>query len=54
MLSRTQNYKNNYLFTGKEKDEESDLQYFEARYYSPTNGRFYSQDRVFWEIGQTK
>lgn len=48
------NYKNNYLFAWKELDEETWLQYFEARYYNWDLGRFYSQDRVFWELGNTK
>ncbi len=54
VLERNENYKNNYLFTGKELDDETNLQYFEARYYSPNVGRFYSQDRVFWELWNTK
>lgn len=33
-----------YRFTGKERDTESGLQYFEARYYHSTLGRFTSVD----------
>jgi RHS repeat-associated protein len=33
-----------YKFTGKERDAESGLDYFEARYYSSTMGRFMSPD----------
>lgn len=47
-------YANPYLFGGKELDTESELQYFEARYYDNRIGRFVSQDVVFWEIGQTE
>jgi RHS repeat-associated protein len=35
---------NHYLFTGKERDAESSLDYFGARYYSPTMGRFMTAD----------
>jgi len=33
-----------YKFTGKERDLESGLQYFEARYYSGVVGRFNNVD----------
>lgn len=39
-----------YLFTGKEKDKETGLQYFEARYYDGVLGRFLSVDPMFVEI----
>jgi RHS repeat-associated protein len=35
-------------FTGKQRDNESNLDYFEARYYSSNVGRFSSPD-VFWK-----
>jgi RHS repeat-associated protein len=35
---------NHYKFTGKERDAESGLDYFEARYYSNGLGRFISSD----------
>ncbi len=54
VLERSNTFKNNYLFTGKEFDNESSLQYFEARYYNPNIWRFYSQDRVFLELWNTK
>jgi RHS repeat-associated protein len=34
-------------FTGKERDQESGLDYFDARYYGSTMGRFMSPDPVF-------
>ena len=43
-------YKNKYKFWWKERDTESWLDYFEARYYSNNNGRFNSIDRVFWSM----
>ena len=33
-----------YRFTGKERDAESGNDYFGARYYNPTTGRFLSED----------
>ncbi len=53
-MQRNGEYKNKYGFIGKEKDTESGLNYVEARYYDSGIGRFVSQDRVFWEMGQTK
>ena len=35
---------NNYKFTGKERDVESDLDYFGARYYASSMGRYMSPD----------
>src|SRR6185437_5618578 len=35
---------NNYKFTGKERDTESGLDYFGARYYGSSMGRFMSPD----------
>ena len=37
-----------YLFTGQEYDSTTDLYNLRARYYSPTSGRFLSQDT--WAI----
>lgn len=37
---------NNYTFTGKERDIESSLFYFGARYYCPILGRYISKDVV--------
>jgi len=42
-----ENYANDYQFTGKERDQETDLSYFEARYYDSSIGRFISQDPAF-------
>ena len=47
-------YTNKYLFANKQLDEESDLQYFEKRYYDNRIGRFTTEDPVFWEVGLTK
>lgn len=47
-------HKNRYGFAGKEKDKESNLHYFEARYYGDGLGRFSSVDPVFFEVGVTK
>ena len=40
-------------FIGEYFDQESDLSYLNARYYSGDRGQFLSEDPVFWEIGQT-
>ncbi|OGZ45223.1 MAG: hypothetical protein A2756_01205 [Candidatus Ryanbacteria bacterium RIFCSPHIGHO2_01_FULL_48_27] len=40
-------------FTGYELDQSTGLNYAGARYQSGTEGRFTSQDPVFWEVGQT-
>jgi RHS repeat-associated protein len=37
----------NYKFTGKERDNETGLDYFGARYYGSTMGRWMSPDRPF-------
>jgi RHS repeat-associated protein len=33
-----------FLFTGEQRDDESDLYYLRARYYDPSTGRFLTQD----------
>jgi RHS repeat-associated protein len=43
--SSTGSDSNNYKFTGKERDAESSLDYFGARHYTSTMGRFMSADR---------
>jgi RHS repeat-associated protein len=40
----TQSTNSNYKFTAKERDAESGLDYFGARYYGPSMGRFMSPD----------
>ncbi|MEE8208765.1 MAG: RHS repeat-associated core domain-containing protein, partial [Nitrosomonadaceae bacterium] len=42
---------NPYFFTGRRLDEESDLYYYRARYYSPEIGRFLQTDPVGYETG---
>ena len=37
---------NHYKFTGKERDAESGLDYFGARYYGPSLGRFTTPDSL--------
>jgi len=38
-------------FTGRERDEESDLYYYRARYYDPSTGQFISEDPIGFEAG---
>ncbi|WP_342596963.1 RHS repeat-associated core domain-containing protein [Cyanobacterium aponinum UTEX 3222] len=40
-----------YRFTGREWDEEIDLYYYRARYYSGQTGRFISVDPIFFDSG---
>ncbi|MBP9780002.1 hypothetical protein KBD33_05275, partial [Candidatus Gracilibacteria bacterium] len=47
-------YKNKYLFANKQLDDETDLQYFEKRYYDNKIGRFTTEDPVIWEVSLTK
>lgn len=47
-------YKNKYLFANKQQDDETDLQYFEKRYYDNRIWRFTTEDPVFWEVSRTK
>jgi RHS repeat-associated protein len=47
-------YKNKYLYANKQQDHETDLQYFEKRYYNPMIGKFTTEDPVFWEVWITK
>ena len=41
-----------YGFTGKEKDDETGLNYYGARYYDSTTGRFISHDPLLLRIDQ--
>ncbi|NIP26398.1 MAG: hypothetical protein GWN55_16185 [Phycisphaerae bacterium] len=43
-------FRADYKFTGKEKDKETGLQYFEARYFSGHLGRFASVDPLYSNI----
>lgn len=43
----------NYLYTGQEYDQESDLYYYNARYYNPRLGRFITRDPYLGRDGDT-
>jgi len=47
-------FTNQRQYIGQEYDEETNLNYLNARYYNEGIGRFISEDPVFWEIGSTK
>jgi RHS repeat-associated protein len=40
-----------HLFIGERYDYTTDLSYLNARYYSPQEGTFISEDPVHWEVG---
>jgi RHS repeat-associated protein len=42
-----------YAFTGRERDEETDLDYYRARYYDAGLGRFISQDPLGYSAGDS-
>ena len=42
--SQTGSSPNQWLFTGEQRDGDSDMYYLRARYYDPPTGRFLSQD----------
>jgi RHS repeat-associated protein len=42
-----------YLYTGQELDQESELYYYNARYYNPVTGRFISLDPILGRAGDT-
>ncbi len=42
-----------YLFTNQEFDPESNLSYYNARYYNAQTGRFISRDSVFGTVGNS-
>jgi RHS repeat-associated protein len=46
LVARTGQVSLIYGFTGQETDAESDLMYYDARYYDPTLGRFVSEDPI--------
>ncbi len=41
---------NRFAYTGHEKDNETNLYYFKARYYDPDTGRFLNQDAYLGDI----
>lgn len=41
---------NKFTFTGHEKDEETGLYYFKARFYDPDTGRFLNQDPYLGDV----
>jgi len=42
----THNFNNPFGFTGYQTDKISELYYAQARYYSPTSGRFFAEDPI--------
>jgi len=50
-LQSTSWFAGDYKFTGKERDRESGLSYYAARYYEPVLGKFISADPLFAATG---
>jgi len=44
IISQTENIANDYTYTGKERDKDSGLYYYGARYYDPSIGRWLTKD----------
>jgi len=44
IISQTENITNDYTYTGKERDKDSGLYYYGARYYDPEIGRWLTKD----------
>ncbi len=53
MMGASGNSNNKYLFTGQEYDPESELLYYNARYYNSKLGRFISRDVFGGRLGDT-
>ena len=51
---KTGNFPNNYLFTGRELDNETGLYYYRNRYYNPAIGRFITKDPIGLEGGMNE
>ncbi|QGJ68576.1 Hypothetical protein PBC10988_2370 [Planctomycetales bacterium 10988] len=52
ILSETNsNIEHLFAYTGRERDYESDLYYYRARYYDPFTGRFVSEDPIGFTAG---
>ena len=49
IINETGTVENPYTYTGRERDSETGLYHYRARYYDPTIGRFLSEDPIgFW------
>jgi RHS repeat-associated protein len=48
---KTGSYENDHKYTDKEKDEDTGLYYYGARYYNSTVGMFTAQDPVYLSVG---
>jgi len=46
IISQTENITNDYTYTGKERDKDSGLYYYGARYYDPEIGRWLTKDII--------
>ncbi|WP_243374403.1 RHS repeat-associated core domain-containing protein [Geotalea sp. SG265] len=47
----TTSFQNNYQYTSRERDPETGLFYYRARYYDPVEGRFIQKDPIGFEGG---
>lgn len=51
IVGKSGSAESNYLFTNQEFDNESELYYYNAKYYNPTLGRFISRDPMLGRKG---
>lgn len=49
--NRVSSIGNPYFFTGRERDNETGLYYYRARYYNPSTGRFLQTDPIGYDGG---
>ena len=53
MMTTSVSVPNPFTYTGRERDAESGLYYYRARYYNPQTGRFLSEDPISFAAGDT-
>jgi RHS repeat-associated protein len=52
LMASTGSFGNSFQYTGRENDSNTDLRYYRARFYSPSTGRFLSEDLLGFSGGR--